>query len=62
MSDDEGQSFLDPTFEGSLSSTSTYLVEPLSVKTRSTTSLPIPETKLYSSYEGKRDFPKVKKI
>ena len=60
MSDDEGQSLLDLRFEGSLSSTSTYLVEPLSVKTRSTTSLPNPETKLYSSYEGKRDFPKVK--
>ena len=43
MSDDEGQILLDPMFEGSLSSTSTYILKPLSVGTRSTTPLPNPE-------------------
>ena len=60
MSDDEGQSLLDPTFESTLPSTSTYIVEHLSVSTRSTTPLPNPETKSYSPYESKSDFPKVK--
>ena len=60
MSDDEGQSLLDPTFESTLPSTSTYIVEHLSVSTRSTTPLPNPETKSYSPYESKSDLPKVK--